>query len=130
MILTFKLEGYPIGIILAAAATKDEMLSAATAAGCSTETCMKNWRWRPSVQSQAHTAVLPCHRVILWFKTDTPTAATIAHEAFHAIYAALPQLGIQLARASEEAFAYAIDNLVRQVIEGLEELRAAQGAGA
>lgn len=121
--VTFNLDGYPIGVMLSISSTKEEMIAAASENGCSTATCLKDWHWVPSKLTMGHCAVLPCHRVILWFRSAEPTAATLAHESFHAAYGVLPQLGIRLSHATEEVFAYAIDNLVRQLSERLAHIR-------
>lgn len=108
--------GFPIGVHVCFGGVGREMiLDALERYGCSRSGCLSEWSWTPRAQTNGHCAVLPCHRIVLWFPTATPAARTIAHECFHAAYGALPQLGIKLCDETEEAFAYAIDNLYQVV---------------
>jgi len=119
-ITTFNMEGYPIGVMLAIGSAKAEMIAEAGDRGCSTDTCLKFWKWEPTRSERGHTAVLPCVRVVIWLRDVDVPASTIAHEAFHAVYGVFPQLGIRLCHATEEVFAYAIENLVRQITEQVQ----------
>ena len=108
--------GYPIGVLLAFGASKGFVVSSLEKYGCSRESCLKDWSWVKSTTSDSgelgHTAVLPCRRVLVWFASINPSRQTIAHEAFHAVMGSLPQLGIPYSDDTEEAYAYAMQNLI------------------
>lgn len=50
----------------------------------------------------------------IWF-SDKPGGGTAAHEAFHASFHILSKSGLKLCGKSEEAFAYHLDWIVREI---------------
>lgn len=111
--------GYPIGILVSfGGVSQDSIIRTMERHGCSRDGCLKEWPSDAiSGTANGHTAVFPCQRVSLWFRSIEPSPITVAHECFHAAYGALPQLGIKLSDETEEVYAYAIDNLMRLVMD-------------
>ena len=52
--------------------------------------------------------------VVIWLRPQAPTS-TVAHEAFHATYLILKGAGCTLADASEEAYAYHLAWVIREL---------------
>jgi hypothetical protein len=52
--------------------------------------------------------------VVIWTKPDAD-AAVVAHEAFHATCEVMRQKGLSLKRSSEEAYAYWLEWLMREI---------------
>lgn len=52
---------------------------------------------------------------VIRFSTKPTDPGIIAHEAFHAAYNVLDYVGMKLSEESEEAFAYLLDSVVKQI---------------
>lgn len=117
------LSGYPIPVLVSVGQTRNQIeAELKRRGGCTRETCLKDWQWQPTSNTQGHTAVLPCNKTVLWLYTDRLTVdlhGTITHEVFHLVYGIFDQIGMKLSDDSEEAYAYAIGLLAMKVIGGL-----------
>lgn len=58
--------------------------------------------------------------VLLMFE-HSPSVHTVAHEVFHAVSFVMRRVGIPFTSSTEEAWAYAMDRLVEQIVEELEK---------
>jgi len=59
--------------------------------------------------------------IIIRFSKDIKDIGIVAHEAFHAIIFLFEKIGIQFSYQSEEAYAYALEFLVNQILKIKEE---------
>lgn len=70
----------------------------------------------PEITSDAHTFYnTDFKNVMIWFKEKYPSPCLVAHECFHAAHYILGRTGLKLTDDSEEAYAYYLEYLIREI---------------
>lgn len=71
--------------------------------------------------SIATTHKLATGGILIRFKDDINDPGIVAHEAFHAIVFLFKKIGIQFCYESEEAYTYALEYLINQILKIKED---------
>lgn len=114
--------GYPIEVIVAIGTTPEETESAvAKRGGRITE---DNFYWLTETRDVGGTGFKVSQRQYLlwmrdWRQGDIDSQQLLVHEVFHQAVMMLRDAGVKLSVASEEMFAYAIDDLYGKILAKL-----------
>ena len=120
-----KFGGYPFDILLCVGASKEQIVEKLAELGVEM-TVRERKNLGISETSAASTVVLKGGQFVISLRSYDGAAAdlgVLCHEAFHAVWALMARIGVVASDDSEEALAYALQDVVAGLVGALTQAR-------
>ncbi|MFA6096718.1 MAG: hypothetical protein WC788_03780 [Candidatus Paceibacterota bacterium] len=101
---------YPFDVMISIGTTTEEVIKAITKLGCELS---DNEKKLLEVTGRGRTVMLENGQTVIRLKSYSQSV--LAHEIFHAVCFLFDRIGITFSSDSDEAFAYAIEYLTREI---------------